>query len=344
MKQRPASSIIADASARINHDRTLRGHFGSSDAYCAECLSVFFDPSQETLLNLDRTRRLPLEHIGDAHQERRADLVAQTELKSTQEPVGIVFATEHKSDGGGFAAVQQLLAQVVGLMAAHPDQLVTGGILYNGPDPRYRGPVSYLEANPAVRRLDEPQRAMLLPRLVEFRPFFVNLHDARVQQRFETLSPESRATLVALTAPWERRRRQRVALVGRINTALSQIADPQKQTFQVWTILRYLLKYWSGCDLETIIELERAAVPPQERIMGLHIDVIDELAADYVAAGREQGREEGREEGIEEGRQMGQKTTQYAIAEKSLAKGIDLETTAEITGISKRELRQISQG
>ncbi len=341
MKERPASGLIASASARINHDRTLRGHFGSSDAYCAECLSVFFDPSQETLLRLDRTRRLPPEHIDAAHQERRADLVAQTELRGTAEPVGIVFATEHKSDRDGFAAVRQLFAQVAGLMARHPDQLVTGGILYNGPDRRYRGPPGYLDAHPAVRRLSGAQRALLHPHLADFKPFFVNLHNAQVQRRFETLSPESQATLVALTAPWETRRQRRQALIGRISAALSRIADPHKQTSQAWLILRYLVKYWPGCSVGSILELERAAAPPQERIMGLQIEVIDELAADYVDAGREQGIEEGIERGIEQGRQMGAKTAQQAFAERSLARGIDLETVAEITGLSKRDLRHI---
>ncbi len=349
MKERPASGLIASASARINHDRTLRGHFGSSDAYCAECLSVFLDPAQETLLRLDRTRLLPPEHIDAAHRERRADLVAQTELKSTAEPVGIVFAVEHKSDRIGFAAVRQLFAQVAAFMARHPDQLVTGGLLCNGPDRRYRGPPSYRDAHPAVRCLSGAQRALLHPHLVDFKPFFVNLHEAQVQQRFAALSPESRATLVALTAPWETRRRPRQALIRRISTALSQIADPHKQISQAWLILRYLVKYWQGCSVDSILELERAAVPPQERIMGLQIEIIDELAADYVDAGIEEGIERGLEQGIEEGikqgKQMGEKTgeekAQYAIAERSLARGIDLETVAEITGLSKRDLRHI---
>ncbi len=56
MKQNTTAQTFEKASARINHDRTLRGRFGSSDACCAECLSVFFDPSQATLLNLERTR------------------------------------------------------------------------------------------------------------------------------------------------------------------------------------------------------------------------------------------------------------------------------------------------
>ncbi len=101
-------------------------------------------------------------------------------------------------------------------------------------------------------------------------------------------------------------------------------------------ILRCLLKYWPGCSVGSILELERAAAP-QERIMELQIEVIDELAADYVDAGREQGIEEG----IKQGKQMGEKKAQYAFAERSLARGIDLETVAEITGLSKRDLRHI---
>ncbi len=352
MKQNTTSHILEKASARINHDRTLRAHFGSSDKYCAECLSVFFDTAQEPFVNLERTRRLPLEHIDAQHRERRTDLAAQTELRETSEPVVIVFVTEHKSDSNSFAAVRQLLAQIARLSESHPDKLVTGGILYNGPDPCYRGPESYLNENPLVRRLSEPQRAFLRPCMLEFKPFFVNLQDTQVQRRFETLSPESRATLVALTAPWERRGPQREALVRRIMSALRQVADRQKQLSQTWVIVQYLLKYWPECTIDAIIGFEKAALPPQERIMEqfkdelvngiLDVDVIqeaiqehvEELAADYV--------EEGVKQGMQQGMQQGEKQAQHTFAERSLAKGLDVATIAEITGLSHRDIQQIN--
>ena len=46
--------------------------------------------------------------------------------------------------------------------------------------------------------------------------------------------------------------------------------------------------------------------------MGLQIEAIDELAADYVDAGREQCIEQ---------EQMGERSAQQAIAERSLAAG-----------------------
>ncbi len=73
------------------------------------------------------------------------------------------------------------------------------------------------------------------------------------------------------------------------------------------------------------------------KIRGLDIDAIDELAADYVIAGFEHGIEQGREQG----KQIGERKTRHVIAARALTKGIDLETTAEITGLSKRDMRQI---
>ncbi len=137
-----------------------------------------------------------------------------------------MFAAEHKSAHGGFEAVQQLLAQVARLSESHSDKLVTGGILYNGSDPDYRGPVSYFDSNLLLRSLSDRQCAFLRPHLLEFKPFFVNLYDAQVQ-RFETLTPESRATLVALAAAWERRTPQQMAL-------LRQVADRLKRVSQTW--------------------------------------------------------------------------------------------------------------
>ncbi len=93
-----------------------------------------------------------------------------------------------------------------------------------------------------------------------------------------------------------------------------------------------------------IAESEKAALPQEARVMeqfkdllrhaivndGVTREVIEEMAADFV------------EEGMAQGIQRGEKQAQHAFAERSLAKGIDVATIAESTGLSQRDIQQIS--
>jgi predicted transposase/invertase (TIGR01784 family) len=59
--------------------------------------------------------------------------------------------------------------------------------------------------------------------------------------------------------------------------------------------------------------------------------------------GRQEGRQEGREEGREEGRQEGVTLATQEFARKCLAKGLSIEETAELTGLSVTRVRRLSK-
>jgi len=58
--------------------------------------------------------------------------------------------------------------------------------------------------------------------------------------------------------------------------------------------------------------------------------------------GREEGRIEGREEGRKEGRLEGERNKQIEIAKNMLNKGLDIKMISEITGLSLKEIKSLS--
>ena len=59
--------------------------------------------------------------------------------------------------------------------------------------------------------------------------------------------------------------------------------------------------------------------------------------------GHKKGHEEGKEEGLKEGRAEGVKQTSFDIAKRMLEKGIDIETISELTGLTEKEISELSR-
>ena len=55
--------------------------------------------------------------------------------------------------------------------------------------------------------------------------------------------------------------------------------------------------------------------------------------------GREEGEKKGREEGEKKGREEGERKKQKEVALQMLAKGLDISTICECTGLSEEEVR-----
>ena len=57
-----------------------------------------------------------------------------------------------------------------------------------------------------------------------------------------------------------------------------------------------------------------------------------------IAYAHETGHKEGREEGREEGIEIGLEKKAYEIAQRMIAKGLDVDTIADLTGLTKDEI------
>ena len=62
-----------------------------------------------------------------------------------------------------------------------------------------------------------------------------------------------------------------------------------------------------------------------------------------LAEGMEKGLAEGMEKGLAEGMEKGMSQRSLEIAMKMLAKGMDVATVMEITGLSKSQLLQLKE-
>ena len=58
---------------------------------------------------------------------------------------------------------------------------------------------------------------------------------------------------------------------------------------------------------------------------------------------RQEGLEKGREEGREERREEGREERNYEIAKKMIAKGLNVDTIAEFTGLNKETIAKLVQ-
>ncbi|HFU3800866.1 TPA: hypothetical protein ACGO0I_001944 [Streptococcus suis] len=67
-----------------------------------------------------------------------------------------------------------------------------------------------------------------------------------------------------------------------------------------------------------------------------------ELESSYIR-GRRRGKEEGMEEGRAEGLEEGSLQKSLDVAQKLLARGLDIEDVLEITGLTLEQLPQSSQ-
>ncbi|MFM0599384.1 hypothetical protein P7J56_03690 [Streptococcus suis] len=67
-----------------------------------------------------------------------------------------------------------------------------------------------------------------------------------------------------------------------------------------------------------------------------------ELASSYIR-GRRRGKEEGRAEGLGKGLEEGSLQKSLDVAQKLLARGLDIEDVLEITGLTSEQLTRFSQ-
>ncbi|HFI0029819.1 MULTISPECIES: hypothetical protein [Streptococcus] len=67
-----------------------------------------------------------------------------------------------------------------------------------------------------------------------------------------------------------------------------------------------------------------------------------ELASSYIR-GRRRGKEEGRAEGLGKGLEEGSLQKSLDVAQKLLARGLDIEDVLEITGLTLEQLTRSSQ-
>ena len=62
-----------------------------------------------------------------------------------------------------------------------------------------------------------------------------------------------------------------------------------------------------------------------------------------IDTAKREGKEEGLAEGMEKGIEKGMNQRSLEIARKMLAKGMDVATVMEITGLSERQLKQLKE-
>lgn len=77
-------------------------------------------------------------------------------------------------------------------------------------------------------------------------------------------------------------------------------------------------------------------LPEEEKEMVLH------LPNSYFEKGLEEGKQEGKQEGIAEGRKEGIQKRNQEVALKLIAKGMPINEIAEITELSKEEIKNLA--
>lgn len=98
---------------------------------------------------------------------------------------------------------------------------------------------------------------------------------------------------------------------------------------------RSKLLYYSMSDAD------RRAYDEHLNAIMIQNDVIGSAKLEGLVQGREEGRAEGRAEGLAEGHEKGMAEGRAEIAKTMMAKGMDINVVAELTGLSVEEIKRL---
>ena len=322
--------------ANINHNNIFKFAFASDDLRCTDCTKLIVDQHFHRFFDWNSLERCPIETVDQTLSSRSVDLGASVNLviQGVTAPLRLVFAIEHKSEHNNAQIMRKLNDNLHRLSAQDDDALVMAAILYNGPRRKYAGPISYLNSRPPYQSLcAEPElKEYLSAHMPNFSPFYVNLHDPQVKQRFEYLNVESKLVFNVMASAWERDARKMDEVLREFILDCKRIEGTSKWLLQLVPVaVTYLNKYWKDYVTMSKIEMiEKSVLAPGERIMSEYMDAWDVLTEGY--------KEAGRTEGIE----LGAEGMQKSIAESLLLKGVDIQTICESTGLSEYQLRKLN--
>jgi predicted transposase/invertase (TIGR01784 family) len=112
---------------------------------------------------------------------------------------------------------------------------------------------------------------------------------------------------------------------------LQQLKKLGKKQF-IEIVLRYIIDRGEMSNKDAFVEIVRTGLAENgENVMT--------IAEQFIAEGRQRGLEEGMQKGMQKGIEI----TKYEIAERLLAKGINLSTIAESTGLSLKQIEQLKE-
>lgn len=109
--------------------------------------------------------------------------------------------------------------------------------------------------------------------------------------------------------------------------------DPAKTTF-LYGFFETYLKLNKEEEAQMMEKIEN--LPEEEKEMVLH------LPNSYFEKGLEEGKQEGKREGIAEGRKEGIQKRNQEVALKMIARGMPINEIAEITELSKEEIKNLA--
>ena len=116
---------------------------------------------------------------------------------------------------------------------------------------------------------------------------------------------------------------------------------------QVQSLMSYLLQVGETDDIEALITSLASSVPKHEDTL---MTIAEQLRQQGEQRGIQRGRQEGiqlgeekgRQEGIQLGEEKGRQEALKEMARKMMLNGMDQQSVAEVTGLSKEEIAQLS--
>ena len=116
---------------------------------------------------------------------------------------------------------------------------------------------------------------------------------------------------------------------------------------QVQSLMSYLLQVGETDDIEALITSLASSVPKHEDTL---MTIAEQLRQQGEQRGIQRGRQEGiqlgeekgRQEGIQLGEEKGRQEALKEMARKLMLNGMDQQSVAEVTGLSKEEIAQLS--
>ncbi|WP_254846861.1 Rpn family recombination-promoting nuclease/putative transposase [Oceanobacillus sojae] len=198
---------------------------------------------------------------------------------------------------------------------------------------KHRKPIQPIAVLSYNRKKDEPTQFKIDSPTQEVLQFnFLQLHLKKKNWR-ENIQSDNPA-VAALLSQMGYEEHERVQVKIEFLRMITRMKiNPAKMEF-LYGFFETYLKLNKEEEAQMMEEIEN--LPEEEKEMVLH------LPNSYFEKGLEEGKQEGKQEGIAEGRKEGIQKRNQEVALKLIAKGMPINEIAEITELSKEEIKNLA--
>ncbi len=281
-----------------------------------------FDIIDWSTLTLQPTA-IPTARLG----ERHADLVFSVKVKSINEPAYIVLLFEHKSYNDS-----NLLRQVTQnqfLMYLHEDfkSLIIPIVVFQS-DSDFSGGVEFIDLFP---ELSDKHRKILTRYSVNFRCVLIDINEIERRGLARQTNIDAVVWAMSMMSNRSKVREAGLSMVRELSTRVKSV--PIKHQPKVLGLsYEYVFSY--NVDITAGDILNEAETPEEHQMIHSAVKFIRQ-------EGLSEGLQKGRVEGISEGLQKGRVEGMVEVAKNMLRKGVDPETVADYTQLSRSKVQEI---